>query len=110
MSEHAQALMLSTKVHATFGNTLMLAGLARIIEICFVSPAEVSDGDSHSEHTLADTGLGAGNGDGAKAAAARAFRHLPPFVRPYMFSQIVLSAIDISDLIATRCCGVSAVR
>jgi hypothetical protein len=86
MSEHAQALMISTKVHATFGNTLMLAGLTRIIEICFVPTklSDVSDGDSHSEHTLADSGSGsgyAGSGDSAKIVAARAFRHLPPFVR-----------------------------
>jgi hypothetical protein len=83
MSEHAQALMLSTKVHATFGHTLMLAGLARIIEICFIPTTEVSDGDSYSEHTLTDTGLSAGytgNADNGKAAAARAFRHLPPFL------------------------------
>jgi hypothetical protein len=84
MSEHAQALMISTKVHATFGHTLMLAGFTRIIEICFVSTTEVSDEDSHSEHILAETGLGsgdAGNGDNAKIVAARGFRHLPPFVR-----------------------------
>jgi hypothetical protein len=87
MSEHAQALMISTKVHATFGRTLMLAGLARIIEICFVPSklaAEALDADGHSDHTLADSGSGSGyseNGDSGKAAAARAFRHLPPFVR-----------------------------
>jgi len=87
MSEHAQALKISTKVHATFGRTLMLAGLARIIEICFVPSklaAEASDADGHSDHTLADSGSGSGyseNGDSGKAAAARAFRHLPPFVR-----------------------------
>ncbi|KAE8220908.1 hypothetical protein CF319_g5637 [Tilletia indica] len=36
MSGHAQALMISTMVHALFGYVLMAAGLARIIEICFV--------------------------------------------------------------------------
>lgn len=106
MSEHAQALMISTKVHATFGHTLMLAGLARIIEICFVSPTEVSDGDSHSEHTLADTGLNSVNGDSPKAAAARAFRHLPPFVRPFVVQ--ITNSTDIFDSIATRRCWVSA--
>ena len=86
MSEHVQALMISTKVHTTFGNVLMLAGVARIIEICFVttkSAAEVLDGDAHSDHTLASPGSGLGyseNGDSGKAVAARAFRHLPPFV------------------------------
>ena len=77
MSEHAQALMISTKVHATFGHTLMLAGFTRIIEICFVptkTAAETSDGDSHSDHTLVESG------SGDKAVSTRAFRHLPPFV------------------------------
>jgi len=85
MSEHAQALMISTKVHATFGHTLMLAGVTRIVEICFVPNrlADISDEDAHSEHTLADSGSGSGytgSGDSGKATAARAFRHLPPFV------------------------------
>ncbi|THH22127.1 hypothetical protein EUX98_g8244 [Antrodiella citrinella] len=59
MSEHAQALMISTKVHATFGKTLMLAGVARIIEVCFIVPkftpetSSIAD-DNNSEHTLAD--------------------------------------------------------
>lgn len=83
MSEHAQALMLSTKVHAVFGDTLMLAGATRIIEVCFIAPrfvplpeAHTVSDDNHSEHTLTEgnssnkeeTGLGKG------------FRHLPPFV------------------------------
>ncbi|KIM90202.1 hypothetical protein PILCRDRAFT_811928 [Piloderma croceum F 1598] len=86
MSEHAQALMISTKVHATFGHTLMLAGVTRIVEICFVPTkfaTDVSDGDAHSDHTLADSGSGSGYGGGSdsgKATAARAFRHLPPFL------------------------------
>jgi len=86
MSEHAQTLMISTKVHTAFGNILMLAGVTRIIEICFVTTktaAEVLDGDAHSDHTLASPGSGLGyseNGDSGKAAAARAFRHLPPFL------------------------------
>jgi hypothetical protein len=81
MSDHAQALMLSTKVHAMFGYTLMSAGLTRMIEVCFVAPsyapaaAEGVEDDRSSDHTLAD---------GAAAAMAapkgRAFRHLPPFV------------------------------
>ncbi|KAK5166239.1 uncharacterized protein LTR77_008500 [Saxophila tyrrhenica] len=36
MSGHPQDLHLSTEVHKTFGYTLMLAGLTRIIEISFV--------------------------------------------------------------------------
>lgn len=107
MSEHAQALMLSTKVcvsvfeciiiiicppqvHAMFGHTLMLAGVARIVEVSFIAPKyaplEVSDGDSHSDHTLTDTGreeMATGFG-----VAGRAFRHLPSFVS----GSLILSA------------------
>ncbi|KAA8911146.1 hypothetical protein FN846DRAFT_897785 [Sphaerosporella brunnea] len=36
MSGHAQHLPLSTMVHAVFGYTLMTAGIARIVEICFL--------------------------------------------------------------------------
>jgi hypothetical protein len=99
MSEHAQELMLSTKVlffafspailfltfffflqvHGIFGYTLMLAGFTRIIEICFFVPSYSSetqlDVGSQSEHTLADSYSSSRN-----VAAARAFRHLPPFV------------------------------
>ncbi|PCH44534.1 hypothetical protein WOLCODRAFT_139059 [Wolfiporia cocos MD-104 SS10] len=83
MSEHAQAMMISTKVHATFGYTLMLAGVARIVEVCFVVPkfsplpadALASEGDAHSEHTLAEEPTAA-----AGASVGRAFRHLPPFL------------------------------
>ncbi|THG93132.1 hypothetical protein EW026_g8023 [Hermanssonia centrifuga] len=81
-SEHAQALMISTRVHAIFGYTLMLAGIARIIEVSFITPKFTpiteppAADDNHSEHTLADspssaTGL---------YQAVRAFRHLPPFL------------------------------
>jgi hypothetical protein len=107
MSEHAQALMLSTKVipglfsacpyvlilllqvHATFGRTLMLAGVARIIEICFVakqlSSLEHSDDDSNSDHTLADTGISGRSPYSSESGStsARSFRHLPPFVRHF---------------------------
>ncbi|OCH96301.1 hypothetical protein OBBRIDRAFT_787374 [Obba rivulosa] len=83
MSDHAQALMISTKVHAVFGYTLMSAGLARIIEVSFIVPkftpldTPASDGDSHSEHTLADAGKEDGTGI---TSTGRAFRHLPPFL------------------------------
>ncbi|OBZ73721.1 Protein YTP1 [Grifola frondosa] len=77
MSEHAQALMLSTKVHAAFGYTLMLAGITRIIEVSFIvpkyTPEPSTDGDSHSEHTLADDTAG-------QSTTAKGFRHLPPFL------------------------------
>jgi hypothetical protein len=77
MSDHEQALKLSTKVHAVFGYTLMLAGLTRLIEVCFVVPSYAPmDGveDDRSDHTLAD-------GTGPEASPkGRAFRHMPPFV------------------------------
>jgi Protein of unknown function (Ytp1) len=87
MSDHAQALMLSTMVHTAFGRTLMLAGLTRIIEVCFVAPNDVSpdvDADDHSEHTLADNTPRYERPFlpiGGKSSPARALRHLPPFVR-----------------------------
>jgi len=69
----------------------MLAGFARVIEICFFVPnysLEGIDDDNHSERTLADGAPSPGfvfsysKGDSSgKAAAARSFRHLPPFVR-----------------------------
>lgn len=65
-----------------FGHTLMLAGLARIIDICFIttnSPMGSLD-DNESEHTLT-SGINAHGDSRSKAQAARAFRHLPPFVR-----------------------------
>ncbi|KZT69285.1 hypothetical protein DAEQUDRAFT_726869 [Daedalea quercina L-15889] len=79
MSEHAQALMLSTKVHSVFGYTLMLAGVARIIEVCFIVPKypPLEEGDSHSEHTLADGGK---DEVATAGSAGRAFRHLPSFL------------------------------
>ncbi|KAF7309492.1 Protein YTP1 [Mycena indigotica] len=84
MSEHEQHLMISTKVHAIFGYTLMLAGVTRIIEVVWfpgTSRAELVDDDNVSDHTLADSGprfLPAA--DDNKAAASKAFRHLPPFL------------------------------
>ncbi|KAF9068437.1 hypothetical protein BDP27DRAFT_1295287 [Rhodocollybia butyracea] len=99
MSEHAQALMISTRVHALFGYTLELAGFTRIIEICFFVPTfascstvSVFPDDTNSDHTLADATprspreLYAPTTDHAreaqeeKNAAAKVFRHLPPFL------------------------------
>lgn len=65
----------------------MLAGVTRIIEASFIVPkfvpeAPVVDGDSHSDHTLADTGAIKEDNSASSVVAAwgRAFRHLPPFV------------------------------
>lgn len=43
MSQHAQHLMFSTKVHAFFGYALMCGGLVRIIEIAFILNDKPSD-------------------------------------------------------------------
>lgn len=85
MSEHAQALMLSTKVHTAFGRTLMFAGLTRIIEVCFVAQRDVStevDSDTQSEHTLAEHAgpYSPQHQSSGGITPVRAFRHLPPFV------------------------------
>jgi len=95
MSEHEQHLMISTKVHAMFGTTIMLAGITRIIEVCFFSASsksasEVVDDDNHSDHTLAEPSPrfppvsryapAETSVDSGKAAAAKAFRHLPAFL------------------------------
>ncbi|KAJ3551229.1 hypothetical protein NM688_g4825 [Phlebia brevispora] len=80
-SNHAQALMISTNVHAMVGYTLMMAGVTRIIEVCFIAPkytplpeTAVAD-DNRSEHTLTD------NTSNASAwQTSKAFRHLPPFL------------------------------
>ncbi|KAH9964406.1 hypothetical protein BJV74DRAFT_870509 [Russula compacta] len=80
MSDHAQALKLSTKVHAMFGHTLELAGVTRLIEVCFVAPSYTpADGveDDRSDHTLAD---GAGTEAAGAVPKGRTFRHLPPFL------------------------------
>ncbi|KAL5482750.1 hypothetical protein ACEPAI_9344 [Sanghuangporus weigelae] len=80
MSEHAQALPISTKVHSIFGYTLFLAGITRIIEVCFVAPSfekdiPASDSDRHSDRTL-----GPALNENPRLAAAHAFRHFPPFL------------------------------
>lgn len=66
----------------------MVAGFARIVEVCFFVPKyspEGADNDNHSDRTLAESGRSPGFSSlfdsGRKAAAAQAFRHLPPFVR-----------------------------
>ncbi|KAL8277314.1 hypothetical protein RQP46_010267 [Phenoliferia psychrophenolica] len=57
MSAHAQSLEFSTNVHKLFGFALMSAGVARVIEVCFV----LSDAPSPPSNP-------------------RAFQHLPPFL------------------------------
>jgi Protein of unknown function (Ytp1) len=87
MTHHEHELMLSTTVHAMFGYTLILAGLTRLIEVCFVVPSyPPADGveNDRADYTLAD-GAGA---DSAAASKGRAFRHMLPFVSrpdPFLF-------------------------
>ncbi|KAF8733459.1 hypothetical protein AX14_003822 [Amanita brunnescens Koide BX004] len=88
MSDHAQALMISTKVHAMFGYTLMTAGLARIIEICFLpSPSipqppgmvmSTTDDEINSDHTLHEERPALQQSK--KEKTIWAFRHVPPFL------------------------------
>src|ERR1700678_2399836 len=67
-----------------FFSIYMLAGLTRILEICFFMPSYSSEGpadiSSQSEHTLAD-----GYSSSGKVAASRSFCHLPPFVSKTLF-------------------------
>ncbi|KAG5641294.1 hypothetical protein DXG03_005558 [Asterophora parasitica] len=66
----------------------MLAGFTRIIEICFFVPkfSPEADDDATSDHTLAvrsprfSSSADASSSESGKAAASRAFRHLPPFL------------------------------
>ncbi|XP_006461921.1 hypothetical protein AGABI2DRAFT_222945 [Agaricus bisporus var. bisporus H97] len=83
MSDHAQALAISSKVHSMFGRTLMLAGLTRIIEICYFSPTSVPndvDDDSNSDRTIGGSLHTSPRDNGTTSAGFRAFRHLPPFL------------------------------
>lgn len=78
-----------------FGYTLMLAGLTRIIDICFVTTTSSTEllNDNESEHTLT-SGINAHGEAKSKAKAARAFRHLPPFVRVPPSLWIAVSSDD----------------
>ncbi|KAF8514047.1 hypothetical protein JB92DRAFT_2720015 [Gautieria morchelliformis] len=67
MSSHAQAFAFSEKIHSIFGWTLMAAGIARLIEICFVVPQVGTEGPP-------------GAPDGSTAPVASPFQHLPPFL------------------------------
>lgn len=62
----------------------MLAGVTRIIEICFFSQKQSgeADDDNRSDHTLNSSGPQNSTENGS--TASRAFRHLPPFVSIYL--------------------------
>jgi hypothetical protein len=69
MSQHGQALEFSTKVHQFFGASLVLAGLCRIIEICFVLH------DAPTPAVEVDV-----TGEGRRERGPKAFQHLTPFL------------------------------
>ncbi|KAI6006670.1 hypothetical protein F5J12DRAFT_768915 [Pisolithus orientalis] len=99
MSDHIQALMLSTKVHAVFGYTLILAGVTRMIEICFLPATLHTAGsleDNDSEHTLSPSqGVVT-----SQIIAARAFRHLPPFLlvaSGFLFMSATDEELEVAD-------------
>jgi hypothetical protein len=85
----------------------MLAGAARIVEICYFMPtyiplpAEAIAGhDGSSEHTLADIPVKE-EVVIAKAAAGRAFRHLPPFVSAILVSNYRLVLMIDATIVAS---------
>lgn len=59
----------------------MLAGLTRIVEVCFIVPSfdresPAVDSDRHSDRTLGPSNPP----ENPRLYAVQAFRHLPPFV------------------------------
>ena len=74
---HAQALMFSTMVHTVFGYTLAVAGITRIIEVCFVAHKDTTPGPWGGD--LNDMAPRATPTSGG-ISPLRAFRYLPPFV------------------------------
>ncbi|CAO1631640.1 unnamed protein product [Sympodiomycopsis kandeliae] len=92
MSGHAQKLMLSTMVHGLFGYALMAAGVARIIEVCFVlqdrptgendsSPDPNSTHPPHQAPTMHDAPRTASVLSGRSDwTPVRAFQYFPPWL------------------------------
>lgn len=84
----------------------MLAGLARLIEICFIIPAHDTHGtspvsDQSSERTVA-VGISPLE---MKLTAAQAFRHLPPFVSRNLIHSYTLLTYDVvSQLLVSAGC------
>ena len=73
----------------------MLAGLTRLIEVCFIVPSYVPmDGveDDESDHTLAD-------GAGPEAfSKGRAFRHMPPFVSTTILDLCLCPGLNVNTM------------
>jgi hypothetical protein len=69
--------MFSTMVHTVFGYTLAVAGITRIIEVCFIAHKDTTPspwGDDADETVPRGTPTSSG------VSPLRAFRYLPPFV------------------------------
>ena len=69
--------MFSTMVHQVFGYTLAVAGITRIIEVCFVAHKDTTPslwGDDADDAAPRETPTSSG------ISPLRAFRYLPPFV------------------------------
>jgi hypothetical protein len=69
--------MFSTMVHTVFGYTLALAGIARIMEVCFIAHKDTTPslwGDDADDTVLRGSPTSSG------ISPLRAFRYLPPFV------------------------------
>lgn len=92
MSGHAQKLMLSTMVHGLFGYSLMAAGVARVIEVCFVlhdrptgendtSPDPTSTQPPHQAPRQGDAPRPASELAGrSEWTPVRAFQFFPPWL------------------------------
>lgn len=68
--------MFSTMVHTVFGFTLAIAGMTRIVEVCFIAHKDTTpspwrdDADTIPRNSPTNSGI----------SPLRAFRYLPPFV------------------------------
>ncbi|GAA6022906.1 hypothetical protein JCM11491_006624 [Sporobolomyces phaffii] len=69
MANHGQHLEFSTTVHKAFGYSLVAAGLARLIEICFILHDEPTPSLSSDPSSPV-----------ASKRVPRAFQHLPPYL------------------------------
>lgn len=77
MLEHSQALLLSSKMHAIFGITLLLAGLTRILELFLVPLLQLRTGFQAATLSEADQR----NAQSDALADISAIEHIRPLVR-----------------------------
>lgn len=76
MSAHSQALMISTMIHSLFGYTLMGAGIARMVEVCFVLQ------DRPTGATVESPNVPTASNEAVNGSwyPIRAFQYLPPYL------------------------------